>query len=187
MHLFADDPLGDVQVPTEYSQSGPSATTTESSNFAENPLPENNEDIVRIADPLLPKNARVHDLSLFSTGVGEFSSVVKNVLQDKELNRYLQKTNMELNGYAQKSLQPNVVDMHGSRYLVNNPTHNPAPSITHKPIQMMQTQNSKGPIPSCEPVAKSIFTDCKKKRDLICAPEGNVTRYLGPLITRHAC
>lgn len=162
-HSHLASPLGETQLPTiaatdykiAYSDGLPFPTHPTRGQGAllvydtpQDPLDQSDSNTVKIADPMANKKLFSHDG--FSHGMGELNNAINTLLIDKVLSSDNDKDfNKELKLLSEEFSKDEDSD---------EKNNDKKPSGEKKP--------------ECQPNAKSIFANCKKKRSAVCSPEG---------------
>ena len=159
---FLASPLGETQLPTiaapdykiAYSDGLPYPTHSSSNQGSltvydtpQEPLDESDSNTVKIADPLA--NKKLFSNEGFSHGMGELNNAINTLLIDKVLSSDNDKDfNKELK----------ILSEEFSKDDEDEKSEGKKPAVGKKH--------------GCQPSAKSIFANCKKKRSAVCSPEG---------------
>ena len=161
--LLSAIPFGDTQEPTisandyklAYSDGFPQPTQSSQprvdSQLAydapqddpKDPFEDNNSNNVKIADPFADK--KLFSNAGFSHGMGQLTNVINGLMIDKVLN-----------GDSDKDFTKEL------KLLTEE--------FSREQNEDKKTDQSKKP--ACQPSARSIFANCKKKRSAVCSPEG---------------
>lgn len=163
--LFLASPLGEAQLPTiaasdykiAYSDGLPFPTHKSSNQAAlvvydtpQDPLDQSDSNTVKIADPMA--NKKLFSSEGFSHGMGELNNAINTLLIDKVLN------------------SDNDKDFNKELKLLSEEFSKDESGETSSDGRKQYHQGRRKQ--ECQPGAKSIFANCKKKRSAVCSPEG---------------
>ena len=123
-------------------------------------MDESDSNTVKIADPSASK--KLFSSEGFSHGMGELSNAINTLLIDKVLNSDNDKDfNKELKLLSDEFAKDDEEEKN---------------DVGRK--QAEGQKQTAGKKQECQPSAKSIFANCKKKRSAVCSPEGNDLNFL---------